>query len=171
MPVRIRPVREEDAAAIAALLNPIIEAGIYTIIDRPISVEDQAAFIRALPERGFYHAAVSETGGEVLGIQDVLPLAAAPGTHAHVGEISTFVSLGARGGGIGSALCRASFPEASRRGFRKLWAAIRADNEEAVSFYRSRGFRIVGAARKHALVRGALKDQILAEKLLDERED
>ena len=83
-----------------------------------------------------------------------------------LGEVSTFVALGSRRAGIGRALTAATLRAARERGFRKVWAPIRADNPAAVAFYRSQGFRVIGTARAHALVRGAYLDEVLAERLL-----
>jgi len=49
MEYSIRKVTEEDASAIVALLNPIIAAGKYTVMDEELSVDDQNDFIRNFP--------------------------------------------------------------------------------------------------------------------------
>ena len=162
----IRPVREEDAESIVELLNPIIEAGIYSIMDRPVTADDQIEFIWSLPARSVYHLAVANDNGEVLGVQDVLP--SAPGIDAfkQVGEISTFVSLKSQRIGIGRALTRETFQEAKRLDYQKLRATIRADNPSAIVFYQEQGFQIIGTAAKHAYVNGQYIDEILAERFL-----
>ena len=103
MEFSIRAAREEDAEAIVELLNPIIRAGLYTIMDEPLSVEDQIEFIREFPQRGVFHVAVSNDGQRVVGLQDVQPLSAEPRMRAirHVGDIATFVALDLRRNGIG----------------------------------------------------------------------
>ena len=101
MEFSIRPVREEDSGSIIDLLNPIIEAGKYTIMDEPFSIEDQLDFIRGFPERGVYNAAVSDDTRRVIGIQDVQPISTGVTALRHVGEISTFVSLALTREGIG----------------------------------------------------------------------
>jgi len=163
MAVTVRAAREEDAAGIAAVLNPIIEAGVYTVMDAPITVEEQAAFIREFPAAGVYNVAVSRENGRVLGLQDVFPR---PAPFAHLGEISTFVALGAHGSGIGRALSLATFRRARESGFHKLCASIRADNPGAVAFYRRQGFRVIGTAREHARVGERYVDEVLAERIL-----
>jgi len=160
MHVTIRAVREDDAPAIVDLLNPIIRAGTYTIMDEVATVEDQIRFIRDLPERAIYHAAAE--GERLLGIQDVLPL---PGAD-HIGDVSTFISLSAHRGGIGRGLSRATFERARELEYRKLTATIRADNPGAVSFYRSLGFRVIGTALEHARVGERYVDEVLTELLL-----
>jgi len=167
MEFTIRPVREEDAASIVELLNPIIEAGIYSIMDEPVTLEDQIEFIRMLPARSVYHLAVANDNGEVLGMQDVLPSASGIDAFKHVGEISTFVSLKSQRTGIGRALSRETFQEAKGQGYQILRATIRADNPQAIAFYQEQGFKIIGTAAKHAYVQGQYIDEILAERFLD----
>ncbi len=166
LPFEVRAVREEDAAAIVDLLNPIITAGIYTIMDEPFSVQDQIDFIRGFPQRGVYHAAVEVESGRVLGIQDVAPLGGGSKVFQHVGEISTFVSLADQRGGVGRSLCEATFQRAQELGLLKILANVRGDNPRAVAFYQSQGFRVIGTAQRQAFVWGKYLDEILLERLL-----
>jgi len=186
MPFRIRPASEADAATTAALLNAIIAEGNLTSMDRPLTLEEQRAYLRSfpaqgipargipargipargipargIPARGVFHLAVQEETGELLGLQSVEP------AQGDVGEISTFVALQAHRRGVGRALSAATFREAGRLGYTKLLALIRADNPGALAFYEGVGFRIVGTLARHVLVRGVLLDQVLAEKLLE----
>jgi L-amino acid N-acyltransferase YncA len=163
----IRRVREEDAGSIVELLNPIIQAGRYTIIDEPVSVDDQLGFIRGFPERGVYHAALGNDRQKVLGIQDVVPASTAVNALKHVGEISTFVRLATHRNGIGRGVSRATFRAAKEQGFLKLMATIRADNPPAIAFYLSQGFAVIGTAQKHAFVGGKYIDEILMERFID----
>lgn len=167
MEFSVRTVREEDAESIIELLNPIIQAGGYTIMDEQLSVDDQLDFIRGFPKQGVFNVAVCNESQEIVGIQDVAPISTGSNAFKHVGEISTFVSLNLRRQGIGRRLSQATFREARAQGFLKICATVRADNLQAVSFYLSQGFRIIGTAQKHALVRGRYVDEILLEKLLD----
>ena len=166
MEFSIRRVREEDAASIVELLNPIIQAGVYTIMDEPVSLDDQVGFIREFPERGVYHAAVGNDGQTILGIQDVVPISTAVHALKHVGEISTFVRLGSHRNGIGRSLSHATFQAAREQGFLKIRATIRADNPGAIAFYLSQGFQVIGTAQKHAYVGGVYLDEILIERYI-----
>ena len=112
----IRNAVEEDAAAMVELLNPIIAEGRYTILDEQISVADQVEFIRRFPARGVFNVAVCEESGRLVGMQDVQPISPSVRAFDHVGEISTFVALDARGTGIGSSLSQATFRAAARLG-------------------------------------------------------
>lgn len=133
---RIRPVRLSDAGAIADLVNPIIADGGLTAMNGPMTVPDQEGFIRALPARSVYLAAMDDAADILLGIQDCLPDQDEP----TLCDVSTFVSLKAPRRGTGTAL----FTEMRRLlqplDFRTVRALIRVDNTGARAFYRALGF-------------------------------
>ena len=159
----IRRVVEDDAGSIVDLLNPIIEAGIFTIMDTKCSIKDQIDFIRGLPPRSIYNIALCSETGRALGIQDLIPVSIESRVLRHVGEVSTFISLEMRGRGIGSNLMETTCREALSLGFLKIMAMVRADNPQAVSFYKRQGFIVVGTARKHACFRNEYIDEIIME--------
>jgi L-amino acid N-acyltransferase YncA len=167
MEFSIRAATEADAEAMVALLNPIIKAGIYTAMATPLSVEGQQAFLRSFPEQGVFLVAVCHATGKVIGMQDVMPITPDSPVFAHVGAIGTFVSLTAHRAGIGRSLTAATCQAARQKGYRKLMATIRADNPQAVAFYRSQGFRVIGVAEMHAFLGGVYLDEVLAEKHLE----
>jgi RimJ/RimL family protein N-acetyltransferase len=138
--ISIRPVVEDDAAAIVALLDPIIGAGIWTAMTDPVSVDEQLDFIRTFPKRGLFLAAVMGDG-RIVGIQDIVP-----GADSDLAEISTFVAVDVHRQGIGSALVRETCRAAMDLGFERIRAVIRADNPQALRFYRKEGFRDVERA-------------------------
>ncbi len=162
-----------------AVLNPIIEAGIHTILQQTYTAEEQAAYIRDFPLGGVFYVAVAQQApddahragiarapGRIVGMQSVEPIpSTSPATFAHVGDISTFVAPDAHRTGVGRALSRATIKAAWEAGFLKLMANVRADNPAAVAFYRSVGFRLIGTARNHALVRGVRIDEVMLELL------
>jgi len=115
MEILIRTVNEDDAASIIELLNPIIQAGTFTIMVEPFSVEDQIDFIRNFPQRGIYHIAIDNESQKILGIQDVM-LISTSNVFKHVGDISTFVALDSHKQGVGQRLCEATFKVAKEEG-------------------------------------------------------
>jgi L-amino acid N-acyltransferase YncA len=163
----IRVVREEDTNSIVDLLNAIIEDGRYTVMDGPLTVDGQINFIRRFPKRGVFYVATGDDDQRILGLQSVEPWSTSARAFEHVGDISTFVALDWQGKGIGRKLSQATFEEARKRGFLKIMATVRADNPQAVSFYGSQGFKIVGTAHKHAFVRGRYIDEIFMEKIIE----
>jgi len=68
-----------------------------------------------------------------------------PGPGSHVATASFMVAADARGGGVGSALCRYALDWARGRGYAGMqFNAVAASNEAAVAIYRRLGFFIVG---------------------------
>ncbi len=162
----IRRATGADAEGILAVLNPIIEAGIYSALDTPFTVESERAFLEGLSERDLFQVAVEAGSGRIVGMQDVAPFATYTGAFAHVGVIGTFVDLGRRRQGIGKALFRATFAAAVELGYEKLFTYIRADNPAALATYQAHGFGIVGTAKRHTKLRGRYVDEILVERFL-----
>lgn len=166
MDVVIREARPEEAEAIVAILNPIIEAGAYTALDTPASVEQEREFILKFPERGVFHVAENRESGAVIGFQTLEPFAAYTHAFDHVGVIATFVSLEHRHQGIGSRLFEATFEAGRQRGYEKIFTCVRADNPVALGAYRKQGFRTVGVARRQAKFGDRYVDEVMIEKFL-----
>jgi len=166
MDVSIREARPEDAEAIVAILNPIIEAGEYTALDTPVTVEQEREFILKFPERGVFHVAESRESGPVVGFQTLESFAAYTHAFDHVGVIATFVSLEYRHQGIGSRLFEATFEASRQRGYEKIFTCVRADNPAALAAYRKQNFRIVGVARRQAKFGDRYVDEVIIEKFL-----
>lgn len=164
--LRIRDARPEDAEPIVAIFNPIIESGLYTVFDAPFSVEAERDFIIRFPSRGIFHVAEDTNEGRLLGFQNVEPFASFCNAFDHVGVIGTYVDLNRRRIGVASALFEATFAAATGKGFRKIFAYTRADNPAALAAYQAHGFRVIGKAEKHALIRNRYIDEILIERFL-----
>ncbi len=148
------------------MLNPIIEAKSFTALDTPMSADAEREFITRFPERGIFHVAVDETDDSILGFQNVEPFADYTHAFDHVGVIGTYVDLGHRRQGIASRLFEAMFEQGPDRGYEKLFAFVRADNQPALFTYLRHGFRAVGTARRHARIDGRYIDEIMIERLL-----
>lgn len=166
MDLSIRAVRPGDAAGVARILNAAIEAGAYTVLDTPFSVEAERQFIAGFPERGVFHVAERRPDGLVVGFENVEPFATYTAAFDHVGIIGTFVDLAHRREGIGRRLAEATFAAARAKGYEKLFTYVRADNPAALAFYRGLGFRIVGTAERQARLGGRYVDEVIIERLL-----
>ena len=125
MDIAIREARPDDAAAVVAILNPVIETGKYTVLDGPFSVEEERRFISSFPPRGIFHLAESRPDGRVVGLQTMEPFAAYTHAFDHVGIIATYVDLGCRRQGIGRQLFEATFAAARQKGYEKIFIPIR----------------------------------------------
>ncbi len=166
MELTIRDARLDDAEDIVGVLNPIIEARIYTAFDTPFSVESERDFISNFPSKGVFHVAIRRSDQKLLGFQLLEPFG--PHTHAfdHVGKLATFVDLECRRQGVGNLLFAATFAIATRKGYEKIFTLVRADNDGALQAYLSQGFRVIGTAERHAKIDQHYIDEIMIEKFL-----
>ncbi|MEG3694929.1 GNAT family N-acetyltransferase [Vibrio coralliirubri] len=166
MSLAIREVAVEDAQGIIDVLNPIIIEARYTILDQTFTVDEEKAFIESFPERGVFSVAVNETTSQLLGFQNVEPFATYTKAFDHVGIIGTYVDANSRGQGVAKQLFDYTFKAAKAKGYEKLFAYVRADNERALAVYLKQGFEIVGTAKKHGKIGDQYFDEILIEKFL-----
>ena len=164
--LRIREVQPEDAVGVVAVLNPIIEAGVYTAFDAPFTVEAERSYIRALPERAIFLVAERVTDGVLVGFQSMEPFATYTRAFAHVGVLGTYVDLACRRQGVARRLFQATFLAAREKAYEKLFTYIRADNPPALTAYLRQGFRVVGTAQRQAKLRGRYVDEFIVERFL-----
>ena len=166
MSLTIREVAVEDAQGIIDVLNPIIIEARYTILDQTFTVDEEKGFIESFPKRGVFSVAVNETTNQLLGFQNVEPFATYTKAFDHVGIIGTYVDANSRGQGVAKQLFDYTFKAAKAKGYEKLFAYVRADNERALAVYLKQGFEIVGTAKKHGKIGYQYFDEILIEKFL-----
>ncbi|MBB1465909.1 GNAT family N-acetyltransferase [Vibrio sp. SG41-7] len=152
MSLTIREVAVEDAQGIIDVLNPIIIEARYTILDQTFTVDEEKGFIESFPKRGVFSVAVNETTNQLLGFQNVEPFATYTKAFDHVGIIGTYVDANSRGQGVAKQLFDYTFKSAKAKGYEKLFAYVRADNERALAVYLKQGFEIVGTAKKHGKI-------------------
>ena len=166
MQLLIRPAQPEDAAAIVAIFNPIIESGKYTAFDTPFTVEAEREYIANFPARGIFHVAVRQDDQRIVGFQSMEPFATYTRAFDHVGVVGTYVDLAERRQGIAGQLFAATFEAARQKGYEKLFTFIRADNPAALATYQQQGFQIIGTAHRQAKINGSYVDEIMVERFL-----
>ncbi|MEC6906887.1 GNAT family N-acetyltransferase [Photobacterium piscicola] len=166
MSVVIRQATLDDAQGIANVLNPIITEGLYTVLDTTFTEQEEKAFIQYFPEQGIFTVALCSDQTTVIGFQNVEPFASYTKAFDHVGIIGTFIDSNSRGQGVSHLLFQGTFEAAKQKGYEKLFAYVRSDNERALAVYQKQGFEIVGTAKNHAKVNGFYIDEILIEKFL-----
>jgi L-amino acid N-acyltransferase YncA len=167
MDLLVRDVVPADAEAIVGILNPIIEARVYTAFDAPFTSETERDYIVKFPSRGVWKVSVRRSDGRVVGFQVVEPFGPYSRAFDHVGTLGTYVDLEQRRRGIAKALFAATFEAARQKGYEKIFTFVRADNPAALATYQAQGFVVVGRARKHAKIDGRYIDEILIEKSLE----
>lgn len=131
----IRPAAQQDAEAMTALQNEIIQIGGTTAYQQPRSVDAVLASYVTGPQ--VIACQLAEVDGKVLGFQIV---GRWPGLPEGWADIGTFVQPGLQARGIGAALFAASLTAARAAGVKVLNAAIRADNVAGLAYYARRGF-------------------------------
>lgn len=169
MTLLVRDVTPADAEAVVAILNPIIEARLYTVFDQPFTADAERDYISRFPFRGVWKLAVRESG-EVVGFQVLEPFGSYTTAFDHVGSLGTYVALDQRRQGIARVLFSATFHAARQKGFEKIFTFVRADNPAALAAYTDQGFVVVGTARRHAKIDGRYVDEVLIERALDREE-
>jgi L-amino acid N-acyltransferase YncA len=152
----LRPAAPADARDIAALLSAVVAEGGRTAIAGPMDGAAVRAWMASAPARSCWHVAETEAG-EIAGLQLIEPHADLP---AEAADIATFVAEGRRRPGIGRALFEATVVAARALGYGWLHAAVRADNESGLIYYRSRGFEPFDRLRAVPLPDGRPVDRI-----------
>jgi L-amino acid N-acyltransferase YncA len=162
----VREAQPDDAEAIVSILNPIIEAGTYTVLEGPLTAEFEREYIANFPPRGVFHVADGRQDGKIVGLQSIEPFATYTHAFDHVAVMGTYVSLAHWRQGIGRRLSELTFEAARRKGFEKIFTYVRADNPGSLTFHIALGFRVVGTARNQARVGSGLVDEVIIEKFL-----
>lgn len=166
MHVTVRDVVLDDAEAIVRVLNPIIEARSYTVLDAPFSAAEERDFIARFPARGVWKVAVRESDRRIVGFQVLEPYAAYTRAFDHVGTLGSYVDLNERRSGVARALFPETLAAARRKGYEKIFTFVRADNPAALAAYRAHGFAVIGTAQRQAKIDGEYVDEILIERSL-----
>lgn len=135
----IRPAHAGDAAAIWAIIGPIIRAGETYALDRDMGEAEAIAYWLGADKESF----VAEEEGAILGTYYIRANQAGGG--AHVCNCGYVTSDAATGRGIARAMCAHSLEHARARGYRAMqFNFVVSTNIRAVELWRSMGFDIVG---------------------------
>jgi L-amino acid N-acyltransferase YncA len=162
--IRIRPVRVEEAEGVIQVLNPLIQSGNHTVLDRVFTIDEERSFISSFPKRGVFHVAERDPDNIIVGFQNVEPFAAYTGAFAHVGVIGTYVDSSGHRQGIGRLLFESTRLAALGKGYEKFFAFVRADNTGALSFYKRIGFTVIGVAKRQAKINGQYIEEVMIER-------
>ena len=135
----IRPAQSADAAAIWAILEPVIRAGETYTLDRDMTAAEALAYWLG-PEKETF---VAEDDGQVIGTYYLRPNQGGGGRHiCNCG----FMTAGAAAGrGVARRMCQHSLDYARTRGFRGMqFNFVVSTNERAVRLWQSLNFEVVG---------------------------
>ena len=137
--MNIRSATPADVGAISALLNTLIADRDGTALSVPVSIEQEAEYIRRQLQKGGL-CLLAEEAGLLLGFQSVGRLG------PELGEIGTFVRRESRGLGVGRLLLGETRRWAQGQGITTLLAVVAAHNPRGQRAYRAWGF--AGASAK-----------------------
>lgn len=151
MSVTVRPSRPEDAAAMAAILNRIIEIGGTTAHQVPKSPAQVRQDYIDGPD--VQTSVVAEQDGQVVGWQSV-------GLWQGDSHIGTFVQPGLQAAGVGARLFALTCAQARDAGLTRIEASIRADNVPGLAYYARIGFADIGHEPDFALNDGRVVGRV-----------
>ncbi len=84
--------------------------------------------------------------------------------YAGVAEVSVYVAVRCRGGGVGTRLLAALIAASERLGIWTLQAVVFPDNAASMALHERAGFRRVGRRERIARLRGVWRDTLLLER-------
>jgi len=135
----IRPATPDDAAAIWAIIAPVIRAGETYTLDRDMNERDALGYWFGGDKEVF----VAEADGAVLGTYYLRANQAGGGRH--VCNAGYMTAAAATGRGVARTMALHSIDHARSRGFRAMqFNFVVSSNVRAVGLWQSLGFEIVG---------------------------
>ncbi len=135
----IRPAAEGDAAAIWAILQPVIASGEGYALPRDLERDAALAFWMAPSHEVF----VAEGEARIVGTYFLRANQAGPG--GHVANCGYVTAAEAEGRGIAGAMCAHSLAHARERGFRAMqYNIVVSTNDRAIRLWQRYGFEIAG---------------------------
>jgi len=135
----IRPATPDDAAAIWAMIEPVIRAGETLTLDRAMGERGALDYWLGDDKETF----VAQADGIVLGTYYLR--ANQTGGGAHVCNAGYVTGAAATGRGVARAMGLHSIDHARSRGFRAMqFNFVVSSNDRAVGLWQSLGFEVVG---------------------------
>lgn len=137
----LRPVRPEDAAAIAAIYAPYVRDTTITFeLDAPDAAEIGARINRITATHPWL---VAEVDGRVMGYAYGYPYRARA-AYRWVAEVAIYVDAEARGMGIGRPLYAALMEALTASGYVAAMGVLTAGNAASAALHEKSGFHLVG---------------------------
>ncbi|RPE72040.1 phosphinothricin acetyltransferase [Pacificibacter maritimus] len=139
----LRTATPADAAAIKAIMKPVIEQTTASFSSEQRSVDDWASLIEArlASGRAFY---VAEVDGVVAGYASYEQFRPGNNGYRHTMEHSVYLSDAAQGRGFGRILLITIEEHAREAGHKSMIGVIDADNTASIAFHEALGYKEVG---------------------------
>ena len=139
----VRPSRDDDIAAIAAIYGHHVLHGVASFEEVPPSVEEMARRRADIVARGFPYL-VAERGGKLVGYCYAGPYRARVGYRFSV-EDSIYIDANEVGRGVGRALLAAVIDDVAAQGYRQMIAVIGGSETIAsIRLHAALGFTQIG---------------------------
>lgn len=159
---RLRPVRPDDAEAIAAIYGHAVRTGCASFEIDPPDVVEMAARIAKITGSG-HPWLVAEIDGRVAGYAYAGAYRPRP-AYRNTVEDSIYVAEEAKGRGLGRLLLAALIEETTRLGFRQMIAVIGdGANAASIGLHGALGFRSVGVLASVGFKHGRWLDSVLMQ--------
>jgi len=163
--VTIRPSRDEDVAAIAAIYGHHVLNGVASFEEAPPAPEEMARRRQAIVERGLPHL-VAERGGRVVGYCYAGPFRPRVGYRFTL-EDSVYVDAGEIGRGIGRRLLERVVAECGALGYRQMVGVIGGrETVASIKLHESLGFAHIGILPAVGFKFGRWIDIVMMQKTL-----
>jgi L-amino acid N-acyltransferase YncA len=159
----VRPARQNDASAIAAIYNQGIAERSSTFETALRSADDMLERIRTAAR---FPVLVAVDSNDVVLGWAAISAYRARACYAGVAEFSIYIDAKARGRGAGKLLLNRLIEEVSTLGYWKLLSRVFPFNAASRALCRSCGFREVGTYEKHAKLDGSWLDVVIVERLI-----
>ncbi len=143
--MQIRDVREDDLAALQAMMNHYRQNTHYSWDKRLLTEEQMRAWFldHSTPP---YAALVAEEDGILLGYASLSVFRPHTG-YRYTAENSVYAAPGREGQGAGGKLLQALLERAKANGLRVVTAWIDGENKRSIAFHERHGFILVGTMR------------------------
>ena len=163
--VSVRPVRETDIPAIAAIYGHAVLHGAASFEVEPPDEAEMTRRMRAVVDGGFPYL-VAEKDGRLLGYAYAGLYRTRPAYRNSI-ENSVYVGPEAHRLGVGRALLSELIEIATRRGFRQMIAVIGdSANAGSIGLHRALGFTFCGTIHSVGYKHGRWLDSVIMQRAL-----
>ena len=151
--MEIRHATAADVSALVDLRNHYVANSFATFDEEPLTTEFIHSWVAAFNPESPHQLLVGHAGGQLLGFCSSQPYRSHP-AFARTIETSVYVSPGAGGRGVGSALYERLFQALQRHELHRAVVGIALPNEASVNLHEKFAYMKVGVFNEYAVKNG-----------------